>query len=87
MTKKQLDHLMAEVQKDDLYQDFLHVVDICRTNYLRIREKLSFQDQRLLEHYISASTGLEEQVARTAYFLTPLEDTDEYDDEDEEYDE
>lgn len=83
MTFKQHDHLMAEVKKDILYQDFLCLIDIYRTEYLRILEKLSFHDQKLLKNYISASVGLEERIARTAYFLAPLEDTDEYDDAEE----
>lgn len=86
MTEKQLTHLTQEVQKDDLYQDFIKLLDMYQPEYLRILEQLPYRDQHLLKQYISLSIALEERLTRTAYFLMPLEDADEYESEDDEYD-
>lgn len=71
MTQKQEKHLIRQVKKDKIYQDFLELQKTYEPEYTRILHSLSLQDQYYLKMYLRVCEGLDARTIRTAYFLTP----------------
>lgn len=71
MTIEQLDHLMAEAERDEIYREILELQKYYEPRFRQSLLLLSPDDHYCLEMYVRVCVEAEARIARTAYFLTP----------------